>query len=88
MNDVTRSSQFTANSLEIYDKHFEIFFKLFSFVVLIVKLYYIFMNERSQFLAFLEITYLVLLLDNICFAERLLSGRFRCFFFSSFRTIA
>ena len=31
MNDVTRSIQFIANSLKIYDKHIEMFFKRFSF---------------------------------------------------------
>ena len=45
MNDITRSSQFTANSLEIYDiLHFKIFqhFSGFSvFVVLVLNLYLI-----------------------------------------------
>ena len=96
MIDVTQNSQFIAK-IKVYDKHFEILLPTFQFLLFFLSNCNLFSSIRGpiQFLLFQKITYLlnffftsVLFVGQYAFSERLLSGQFLCFFFSSFRTIA
>ena len=73
MIDLTQSSQFVPNSRKVYDKHFEIFFPIFEFLLFFSSNCNLFssMSGPIQFLVFQEITYLLILFfTNILFVGR------------------
>ena len=63
MNAVTRSSQFIANSLKVYDIHFQSFFQTFQFLLFFSSNCNLFSSMRGpvQFLIIQKITYLLIL---------------------------
>ena len=76
MKDVTRSSQFIANSRKVYDKHIEVFFQTFQFLLFFSSNSNLIssMRGRIHFLVFQEIINLLILfitmfwlLDNMQF---------------------
>ena len=63
MNDVSRCSQFIANSLKVYDNQIVVFFQTFQFLLFFSSNCNLFSSMRGaiQFLVFQEITYLLIL---------------------------
>ena len=82
MNDVTRSSQFIANSLKVFDNQIEVFFQTFQFLFFFFSSYCNLFSSISgpiQFIVFQEITYLLILFVTIFVLSYAFFGQYAFF---------